>query len=98
MELEVSIVEEDLPETSSTLGAGFFWKLALERRRNCLKNGIVEGVGENPPGKKERETSRLRLSPARQGKIPIVSACVVRSVRVVLVKGPKIINVLFFYT
>jgi hypothetical protein len=38
---DVSIVEDDFPETSSTLGAGVFWKLALDRRRSSLKNGIA---------------------------------------------------------
>lgn len=41
---EVSIVEEDLPETISTLVEGDFesvaLKLALDRRRSCLKKGI----------------------------------------------------------
>lgn len=41
---EVSIVEEDLPETISTLVEGDLesvaLKLALDRRRSCLKKGI----------------------------------------------------------
>lgn len=52
MELEVSIVEDDLPETSSTLCEGFFAKLALERRRSCLKKGMIWG--------REREGPSLR--------------------------------------
>jgi hypothetical protein len=39
---EVSIVEVDLPETSSTLWAGSFWKLAFERRLSCLKKGMAD--------------------------------------------------------
>lgn len=45
---EVSIVEEDFPETISTLVEGDFesvaLKLALDRRRSCLKKGI--GIDE----------------------------------------------------
>lgn len=41
---DVSIVEEDLPETTSTLVEGdlesVVLKLALDRRRSCLKKGI----------------------------------------------------------
>lgn len=42
----VSIVEEDLPETASTLDDGLLqsvgdWKLAFDRRRSCLRNGMV---------------------------------------------------------
>lgn len=45
----VSIVEEDLPETTSTLDDGLLepvgdWKLAFDRRRSCLRNGMAEAV------------------------------------------------------
>jgi len=40
---DVSIVEEDLPTISTLVAADFEseWKLAFERRRNCLKNGMM---------------------------------------------------------
>lgn len=38
----VSMVEEDLPETASTLDDGLLeWKLAFDRRRSCLRNGMA---------------------------------------------------------
>ena len=47
MELwEVSMVEDDLPATISTFVVGVLasppLKFALERRRSCLRNGMVE--------------------------------------------------------
>lgn len=68
MELwEVSIVEEDLPETASTLDDGLLesagnWKLAFDRRRSCLRNGMVT-VSELKPG-----TSRQEKKPALGAK------------------------------
>lgn len=60
----VSIVEEDLPATTSTLEDGLLesveeWKLAFDRRRSCLRNDMATGSnvavrdlfspGEEPP-------------------------------------------------
>lgn len=68
---EVSIVEEDLPETISTLADAFLesgaWILALERRRSCLKNGMledgVEGQGLFSPGEER---------PLREEQLPLL--------------------------
>lgn len=39
---EVSIVDDDFPETSSTLCDGVLWKVAFDRRRRSLKNGMAK--------------------------------------------------------
>jgi hypothetical protein len=60
------MVEDDLPETISTLWDDLVsvdleevWKLALERRRSCLKKGMVGDDdprwGEGEKEEKERE-------------------------------------------
>lgn len=58
----VSMVEEDLPETSSTLCDGLLgsageWKLAFERRRSCLKKVMVNLL-EMKPGTSLQEKNR----------------------------------------
>lgn len=49
----MSIVEEDLPETTSTLDDGLLesgeWKLAFDRRRSCLRKGMAR-VSKVKPG------------------------------------------------
>lgn len=58
----VSMVEEDLPETASTLDDGLLesvgdWKLAFDRRRSCLRNGMAT-VSELKPGTSRQEKNQ----------------------------------------
>ena len=64
----MSIVDEDLPATISTLVVGDFesdpWKLAFERRRSCLRNGMaVSRVLEKARAPHQEKYSLLRYDP-----------------------------------
>lgn len=70
----VSIVEEDLPEATSTLDDALLesvgeWKLAFDRRRSCLRNGMAT-MSEMKPGTSQPLTRRRTDSPGESGQLP----------------------------